>query len=289
MSRPNARSLELARREESADWNFGSPSGGWGRSNRAIMELIFLGTGTSHGIPMIGCQCAVCLSDNPKNKRTRTSLLISHAGRNILIDAGIDLRQQALREKLDRLDAILFTHTHADHVFGLDEVRRFNVLGNPVIPVYGASKALADIRRIYPYIFNAPKVHGGIPSIELIEIDGLFEVCGLRFQPIVIQHGARQILGFRFGKVAYLTDCSGIPEASEALLKGLDLLILDALREKPHPTHFNLEEASRTAHRLGARRALFVHMSHGLEHEAANAKLPSHMRLAYDGLRVRLD
>lgn len=252
-------------------------------------KLIFLGTGTSHGVPMIGCRCAVCLSEDARNKRTRTSLLIEYQGSHILIDTGIDLRQQALREGVDHLEAILFTHTHVDHLFGLDEIRRYNVMGNPVIPVYASADSIREIQRVFPYVFKPPKVHGGIPSIELIEIEGPFEVCGLRITPIPILHGTQSILGFRFNRVAYLTDCSRIPDSSLSLLEGLDVLVLDALREKPHPTHFNLEQACETAHRLGVKQTLLVHMCHDLDHEVTNRRLPSNVQLAYDGQRVDFD
>ena len=255
-----------------------------------MSRVIFLGTGTSHGVPMIGCECPVCTSSDTKNNRTRTSLLIEYQEYRILIDAGIDLRQQALREKINRIDAILFTHTHADHVFGLDEIRRFNFLGTPTMPVYASADSIVDIRRIYSYVFNSPKVHGGIPSLELTEIGTeSFEICGLRIQPVPIRHGKKKILGFRFRKVAYLTDCNGIPEESMSYLKDLDLLILDALRPKPHPTHFCLDESCEWARRLGARRTLLVHMTHDLDHEATNATLPPHIQLAYDGQQVDFD
>ena len=255
-----------------------------------MSKVIFLGTGTSHGVPMIGCECPVCRSDDPHNNRTRTSLLIEYEGQHILIDAGIDLRQQALREGLNHLEAILFTHTHVDHVFGLDEVRRFNFLSTPSLPVYASPDSIEDIKRIFAYIFNSPKVHGGIPSIELHEIgQEPFEVCGLCIQPVRIEHGQWSILGYRFRNVAYLTDCSGIPEQSVPLLEGLDLLILDTLREKPHPTHFHLEASCEWARRLGAKQTFFVHMSHNLDHASTNAQLPSDMQLAYDGQQVEFE
>jgi len=199
------------------------------------------------------------------------------------------LRQQALREQIDHLEAILFTHTHVDHVFGLDEVRRFNVLGNKIIPVYASADSIVDIRRIFSYIFNSPRVIGGIPSIQMHEITGPFDVCGLRVQPIPIRHGNLTILGFRLRDVAFLTDCSGIPEESMGRLRDLDLLILDALRQRPHPTHLSLSQACSTARKIGARQTLFVHCSHNLEHEATNRGLPPEMQLAYDGQQVAFD
>ena len=255
-----------------------------------MSRVVFLGTGTSHGVPMIGCECPVCNSGDPKNNRTRTSLLIEYHEYRILIDAGIDLRQQALRENLHRMDAILFTHTHVDHVFGLDEIRRFNFLGTPTMPVYASADSIKDIRRIYSYIFNSPKVHGGIPSIDLTEIETQpFDVCGLQIHPIPIWHGNKKILGFRFQNVAYLTDCNGIPDESLEYLQNLDLLILDALRPKPHPTHFCLEESCQWAERLKAKQTLFVHMTHNLDHQTTNEMLPPHIQLAYDGQKVDFD
>jgi phosphoribosyl 1,2-cyclic phosphate phosphodiesterase len=251
-----------------------------------MREVVFLGTGTSHGVPMIGCECRVCRSEDPRDKRTRTSLLIKDGEQNILIDAGIDLRQQALREKMNRLDAVLFTHTHVDHLFGLDEVRRFNVLGNPEIPVYASADSSREIRRVYPYIFNAPKVHGGIPAIRLIEIDGAFTAGGVSFQPVPVMHGETEILGFRFDDVAYLTDCSEVPDSSMPLLEGVRVLIVDGLRQRPHPTHFNLQQACELSAKLGAEQTWLVHMTHDVLHAEASQHLPARVRLAYDGLRL---
>jgi len=252
-------------------------------------ELTFLGTGTSQGVPVIGCECPVCLSEDPRNKRTRTSALIEYQGQHILIDTSIDLRQQALREGLKHIEAVLFTHTHVDHLFGLDEIRQFNRLGLDNIPVYASAHSAEQIRRVFPYVFTPPKVHGGIPSIDLHEITGPFEVYGLEIIPVPIWHGQRPILGFRFHRVAYLTDCSGIPESSMELLQGLDLLVLDGLRERPHPTHFNMEQACEIAHRLKPTQTYLVHMSHEVEHVAMNEKLPPGVQLAYDGMKVRFE
>lgn len=254
-----------------------------------MSQLIFLGTGTSQGVPVIGCQCPVCLSDDPRDKRTRTSLLIEYEGQNILIDTSIDLRQQSIREGLNHLEAVLFTHTHADHLFGLDELRQFNRLGLETIPVYASEHSCTQIRRVFPYVFSPPKVHGGIPSIDLVEINGPFEVCGLPVQPVPIQHGRIEILGFRFGNVAYLTDCNGVPESSLPLLEGLDILVIDGLKHQIHATHFSIEEACDLADRLEARETYLVHMCHEVSHQQTSEELPGGVQLAWDGLRVAFE
>jgi phosphoribosyl 1,2-cyclic phosphate phosphodiesterase len=251
-----------------------------------MRKMVFMGTGTSQGVPMIGCDCPVCLSGDPRNQRTRTSALIQYKDKNILIDTSIDLRQQALREGMKRLDAILITHTHADHIFGLDDIRRFNFMQNGAVPVYGSAESLENIQRIFPYIFNPPRNHGGVPSIELVEVRQPFTVEGLEITPVPIKHGDETILGFRFGRTAYLTDCSGIPEQSLPLLEGIRLLVMTGLRWRPHPKHFSLEEACRAAEVLGAEQTYFVHVNHDLDHEKTNQKLPPNMQLAYDGLAV---
>jgi phosphoribosyl 1,2-cyclic phosphate phosphodiesterase len=254
-----------------------------------MTEWIFLGTGTSHGIPMIACECDVCRSQNPRNQRTRTSSLICHEGRNILIDPGIDFRTQALREKIDHLDAVLTTHGHADHIFGLDETRRFNHFQPEPIPVYADEPTLERLREVFSYVFNPVQEGGGIPQIVPNEIRGDFEVFGLPVRPLRIMHGLVPITAFRVGPVAYLTDCSAIPEETYAELAGVEWFIIGALREIPHATHFNIEQAVEAARRVGARQTYFVHVSHKLEYEATNASLPPGMELAYDGLRFRFE
>jgi phosphoribosyl 1,2-cyclic phosphate phosphodiesterase len=206
---------------------------------------------------------------------------------SVLIDAGPDLRQQALTHRLNRLDAILFTHAHADHIAGLDDVRRFNAVSGRPMPLYGAPDALAEIRQRFGYVFDphAP-VGGGLPQLRLWTIGGPFCIGAMEIVPVPICHGHRTILGFRIGTFAYLTDCSGIPDSSFPLLEGLDVLVLDALRRKPHVSHFSLDQAVAMASRIGARQTLFTHMAHDLGHAATCAALPPAMSLAYDGLTV---
>ncbi|MEQ1574143.1 MAG: MBL fold metallo-hydrolase [Vicinamibacterales bacterium] len=249
-------------------------------------RVTFLGTGTSHGVPMIGCECATCRSSDPKDTRLRPSLFIEVPGRaRLLVDTATDLRQQALGHGINRVDAILFTHSHADHVMGLDEVRRFNVVQGAPIPCYASAQTWVNIKRIFSYVFDgAPRQGGGIPQLEAHEVDGPFVVGGVRVIPVPLWHGRMPILGFRFGSFAYLTDCNAIPDESWPLLEGVDTLVLDALRERPHPTHFTIDEAIAVASRVGATRTYFTHICHDLPHAATGARLPAGVELAYDGL-----
>ena len=251
------------------------------------MRVTFLGTGTSHGVPMIGCDCATCRSADVRDRRLRPSVLLELDGLNVLVDAGPDLREQALRHRIARVDLILFTHGHADHILGMDDVRRFNAIQQSAMPCYGDATTLQDVRRMFWYVFDpGTSKGGGIPHLELFEIAGDFCVGAAVIEPIPLWHGKRRILGFRIGRFAYLTDCSTIPDESWTRLQDLDVLVLDALRDRPHPTHFTLAEAVAAARRIGARRTLFTHMCHDLPHEPTNARLPDDMRLAYDGLVV---
>ena len=239
---------------------------------------------------MIGCDCGVCRSSDPRDARSRPSIAVElDGGLSVLVDTTPDLRAQALRHDLRRVDAILYTHAHADHLMGLDEVRRYNMMSKTPMPVFGDAVTLQELRRTFAYIFEseAPK-GGGVPDLRLFRIAGAFCLGRTLVVPVPIRHGPWQILGFRIGRFAYLTDCSGIPEASLALLNGLDCLVLDALRHRPHPTHFTLEQAVQMARRIGADRTFFTHIAHDLGHEATCATLPDGMSLAHDGLLLEV-
>jgi phosphoribosyl 1,2-cyclic phosphate phosphodiesterase len=255
-------------------------------------ELILLGTGTSVGVPSIGCPCATCTSPDPRDKRTRCAALVGLPGGNLLIDTPPDLRQQLLRERVGLVHAVLYTHEHADHLFGLDDLRLFPFyLGHPV-PLYCEEVVEQRIRKSFDYAFaDVEHTHAGaVPQLVFQRIDASpFEVLGTNITPIPLKHGPRfDVLGFRIGNVSYCTDTNGIPPASMALLEGLDVLILDALRHRPHVTHFSLDEAIEVARQLKPKRTLFTHISHDLCHQPTNDTLPPGMELAYDGQRIRL-
>ena len=249
-------------------------------------RITFLGTGTSSGVPNIGCTCEVCRSTDPRDKRLRPSIYVDVPGRaGILVDTGPDLRQQALTSGITRVDAVLFTHTHADHILGLDDIRRFNVMQQAAIPCYATTAAWESIRKTFHYVFDGlPRQGGGIPKIEPHDIDGPFAIAGVRIVPVPLWHGPTPILGFRFGSFAYLTDCSAIPDGSWPLVSGLDTLVIDALRHKKHSTHFTVAEALEAIARIAPRRAYLTHMAHDLGHAETNARLPAGVELAYDGL-----
>lgn len=273
----------------------------------SVVRFVFLGTGTSAGVPTIGCSCGVCTSDDPRDVRLRTSACVRFSDpggveRTVLIDAGPDLRQQVLTHGIDRLDAILFTHNHVDHTFGLDEVRRFNVVMGTPIDVYAEPHTLDHLRRVYRHIFEPERnvqasfVASLIP--HRLEAEQPVVLHGLRFTPIRLLHGRLPILGFRiepdrpgdwggsdpWWPLAYCTDVSGIPPESWGRLTGLRTLVLDALRRRHHPTHLTIDQAVETAERVGADRTLFVHMSHDLGHAETDEGLPNGVSLAYDGL-----
>jgi len=250
------------------------------------MDVTFLGTGTSTGVPVPTCTCDVCRSTDPKDARLRPSVLLRWDGATVLVDTSTDLRQQVLRLGLMDVDAVLYTHAHADHVFGLDDLRMFNWRRGGAIPVYGSAITLAAIRRTFWYVFEDVEAGGGKPLLELHDVDAPFPLCGRNVIPVPLRHGRLPILGYRIGGFAYLTDVSAIPEASYALLRDLDVLVLSALRRRPHPTHLHLDRALEEAGRIGAKRTLFTHIAHELSHAAVAAELPPGIELAYDGLRL---
>jgi phosphoribosyl 1,2-cyclic phosphate phosphodiesterase len=254
------------------------------------VKIIVLGSGTSVGVPTIGCHCGVCTSADPRDARLRPSILVVYEGRNILIDTTPDFRTQALRAGLEHLDAVLFTHAHADHIMGLDDVRPFNFRQKGRIPIYASEETMASIERIFSYIFDREERETNIPQLDARLLDGgAVDLFGMEFMPIPVLHGSRTIYGFRFGQAAYLTDHSDIPESSMEMLQGLDVLFLDALRYKPHPTHSTVERSIRTVEKLAPRRAFFTHIGHDLGHQRAESLLPAHIRLAYDGLELLVE
>ena len=240
---------------------------------------------------MIGCTCAVCQSTDPRDRRSRPSVHIAvEDGPSILIDTSTDLRHQALANRIARVDAILFTHSHADHIMGLDDVRRFNVMQDGAIPAYGDERTTGDLLRSFSYIFNPTgEKGGGIPQISLTTVAGPFSIGAARIQPVPVFHGKRPILGYRLGQFAYLTDCSRLPDEAWPLLADLDVLVIDALRHRPHPTHFTVAEALEVVARVKPKQTYLTHICHDLPHAATNASLPAGVELAYDGLVMTID
>jgi len=258
---------------------------------REPIDVIVLGSGTSHGVPMIGCDCPVCRSDDPRDKRTRPSIWVQYEGVRFLVDTSPELRLQCLANSIQAVDAVLFTHHHADHVAGLDDLRRFNWMTKRAVPCYGTQRTLDGLRRMFSYAFEpAGDSPHSRPQLELFPIDqAAFEVRGARIVPIPLMHGPMPVLGFRFGPFAYCTDCSAVSEDSMSRLEGTQVLILDALRHDDHPTHLSLKQAVALAERISAKQTYFTHMAHQLGHAATNAMLPAGMALAHDGLKITLD
>ncbi|HEV8147312.1 MAG TPA: MBL fold metallo-hydrolase [Bryobacteraceae bacterium] len=254
------------------------------------IQITVLGSGTSSGVPTIGCTCEVCQSTDARDKRLRPSILIRYEGHGVLVDTTPDFRMQALRAHIDRIDAILYTHSHADHVLGLDDVRPFNYKQRSAIPIYGTEETLSAIQRVFCYAFDSSPQESAVPRLNLHTLDGApFDLFGLEFMPIRLLHGKSVVLGFRFGPAAYLTDHSDIPDESKEKLQGLDVLFLDALRHRPHPTHSTVERALAWVEELRPRRAFFTHICHDLSHAATEATFPEHVRLAYDGLEIQVE
>ncbi|MBW4026828.1 MBL fold metallo-hydrolase [Acidipila rosea] len=251
-------------------------------------EIVILGSGTSMGVPTLGCDCRVCTSPDPRDARLRPSIAIQWPDHCVLIDTGPDFRVQVLRERIRHIDAVFYTHAHADHILGLDDLRPLSFGRPDKIPLYADNKTGEVLERVFDYTFSPDSPYPNKARVELHRIEGTEEaiIAGASFQRIPVQHGRIEIAGFRFGSAAYLTDMSSISDESIALLSGVEIVILDALRKEPHPSHANLPEALAWAEKIGARQAWFTHMSHDLPHEETNRELPPNMRLAYDGLRI---
>jgi len=249
----------------------------------ATLDITILGSGTSTGIPVIGCNCPVCTSADPRNRRTRCSALLQYGVHNILIDTSPDLRLQALREDIRHIDAVLYTHSHADHMHGIDDLRSFSLHSGKPIPVYGSTRTLKRVRENFSYIFDDMDQPGFIPQLTLFPVEISFELFELQIIPIPLLHGQMQVLGYRCGPLAYLTDCSAIPDSSLELLEDLELLVLDGLRFKPHKTHFNIDQAVQMAQTIGARQTWLTHLSHDVDHPRHEPQLPEGIYLAYDG------
>jgi phosphoribosyl 1,2-cyclic phosphate phosphodiesterase len=253
------------------------------------MRITFLGSGTSTGVPVVGCSCAVCTSNDPRNKRLRQSVKIEMKGKHFLIDTSPDLRLQLLKYPIPRLDFVLFTHSHSDHLMGLDDIRPFNFRQREAIQAFANPMTAAAIRRAFNYIWSDSQIGGGKPQLDLIEIEGPFVHEGIAITPLPVTHGDWTILGFRIGDFAYITDTNGIPDATMKLLAGVEILALDGLRISPrHPTHFVIEEAVAVAKQINARETWLIHLTHEVDHETVEATLPEGIKLAYDGLVLDL-
>jgi phosphoribosyl 1,2-cyclic phosphate phosphodiesterase len=253
-------------------------------------EVTFLGTGTSVGVPMIGCHCAVCSSKDPRNTRRRTSLYVRTEETAFVIDTPPDFSQQALDFGVERVDAVVFTHAHADHIFGFDDIRRFNTLQKRVIPAYADAETLEDVQRVFNYVGNKPSPHGFYrPVVEFVEITGPFEIGGVRLTPLDVQHG-RKMTGYLIEhggcKFGYVPDCHAMPAATVRMLRGVDLMILDALRYRPHPSHISVDESLELLSEIGAKSSYLIHLCHDVDHSELEARLPAGVRVSYDGLKV---
>lgn len=253
------------------------------------MEAVILGSGTSTGIPVLGCGCTICNSGNPRHQRTRVSVAVHASGKTILIDTSPDLRFQALREKISRVDAVLFTHAHADHAHGIDDIRLFNYNnGYREIPAYAAPETAETLLARFGYAFGLSS-YPGSPRLKMTAVQEPFTTAGMKIVPVPVPHGpAGLVLGFRIGSFAYVTDCNDIPPASIELLRGVNVLVLDALRKEPHPTHLHLERSLELAAEIRASRTFFTHLSHDINPEEDARHFPEGVAFAYDGLRIQV-
>ena len=257
----------------------------------ATLDLLFLGTGTSAGIPMIGCHCPVCRSSDPHDKRTRCSIVVSYNDHHFLVDTTPELRLQCVANGVDWIDSVVMTHGHADHIMGLDDVRRFNAIKQGPLDIWANNETHETLTKCFGYAFNEPDPSAKVFRPHLVRrvIDGPFDLAGQTWTPVPLLHGKMTVLGFRIGNFAYCTDVSTLPEASAAMLHGLDVLVLDALAWHKHPTHFSIDEALAVVEQVKPKRTLFTHIAHSLGHAETNAKLPENVRLAYDGQRLEID
>jgi len=253
------------------------------------MRVTVLGSGTSLGVPVIGCDCAICKSTDPRNDRTRASILVETARQRLLVDVGPDFRRQALREDIRWLDAVLMTHDHADHINGLDDLRIYGFYTGRPVTIYSSKEVKDCIETRFSYAFNPPQEGGGVPALDLRIFSGPMTLGDIAVTPVRVYHGELEILGFRFNDFGYVTDCSRLPDESKAALKGVRVLILNALRREPHPTHLSLDEAVALGRELGAGQVYFTHMAHDLEHVETNKSLPPHFELAYDGQKITMN
>jgi phosphoribosyl 1,2-cyclic phosphate phosphodiesterase len=254
-------------------------------------EVVILGSGTSMGVPTLGCSCAVCTSADPRNTRSRPSIAVQWDTHTVIIDTGQDFRQQALRERIQHIDAVLYTHAHADHILGMDDLRPLSFQHPGGLPLYADDATAAVLHRIFEYTFSPGAKYPTRARVQLHALNNhdAVTVGGLRFQRVPLQHGDLTVAGYRFGSAAYLTDMNVIPESSFPLLENLDLLIIDALRWNHHPSHNNVEQALHWIDRIQPRRAFFTHIAHELNHAETESKLPAHVRIAYDGLRIPIE
>lgn len=252
------------------------------------LEITFLGTGTSHGVPLIGCTCTTCISKDKRNKRNRSSIHIKIRNKSFLIDTPQELRLQLLNNKITEFNAVLYTHPHADHLLGFDDIRSINKITEKEIPCYGNSYTIKEIKRVFPYIFDAIQKGGGLPKVCFHTVNEPFEVQNIQIIPLPVKHGKLSILGYRLEKIAYITDCSFIPEDTYDLLEGIEVLIIGALRYRKHKTHMNIKEAVKVVSKINVPRAFFTHMSHDLEYLELKCRIPDNISPAYDGLKIEI-
>ncbi len=252
------------------------------------LKLTILGSGTSTGVPVLGCHCEVCSSTEPRNNRTRCSVLLEWSDHKVLIDTATDFRQQALREGIEQIDSVLYTHAHADHVHGIDDLRTFTLRTGNAIPVYAARDVLDRIQVLFSYVFSETSVSGYRPRLQVNEVTGTFDLFGQKVTPIPLAHGSGESLGYRIGNLAYVVDCSAIPESSRALLEGLEVLVIDALRFREHEAHFSISEAIEVARQLRVPKTLLTHLTHDIDYSRHSAGLPEGIEFAYDGQTLTL-